>query len=404
MNLGFASPVSLQLLRHLVANGEDLPPGYQFGPAADWVQELVKRGHHVTLYTTAKEIDAPKSFRGDGITIRIAKQRSSGTGRDFFAVEREQLTRMMAENPCEMIHAHWTYQFALAALGTGIPTLVTVHDLPWKVLSHFRDLHRVSRLLMAYEVAARGKHFTAVSSDAASHFHSYFNPWAKIAVIPNGLPDRIFELSGRFSRSDSDETVFATILQGWSRRKNAVAALKAFQIVRNEIPDARLMMFGTDYEERGQAHQWAIQNNLDSGVNFIGVLPYRELLERISAQVDVVVHPSLDEAFSMTALEMLALGKVFIAGRDTPGMSEMLDSGRSGVLVDVRQPEAIARVMIQLSRDKEYRNRIAASAFKRASSCYRLDEAMKQYEDLYSKIIHTSPVNTEILGSSLQLP
>jgi glycosyltransferase involved in cell wall biosynthesis len=401
MNLGFASPVSLQLLRHLVEDGENLPPGYQFAPSADWVQELMKRGHHVSLYTTAREIDAPKTFRGDGITIRIAMQRSNGAGRDFFAAERKQLKQMMTSDRCQMIHAHWTYQFALAALASDIPTLITVHDLPWKVLGHFRDFHRASRLLMAYQVATLGKHFTAVSSDAASHFHRYFNPLAKITVIPNGLPDRILKLRSQPLSSDRSEMVFATILQGWSRRKNAMAALRAFQIVRGEIPNIRLQMIGTDYEQHGKAHQWAIQENLDAGVSFVGLLPYRELLERVNKEVDVIVHPSLDEAFSMTALEVMAMGKVFVAGKNTPGMREMLDFGKSGVLVDVRKPAEIAKAMLQLIRDRGYRNHIGENAFHRASSQYRLDGVMSRYEDLYSTVIRTSAVNIGALGSSL---
>ena len=391
MRIGFASPVSLQLLRPLVQDGEQLPPGYQFAPAADWVQELVRRGHHVTVYTTAREIAAPKTFHGDGLTIRIASQRKHGTGKDFFAAEREQLTQMMKPDGCHVIHAHWTYQFALAALATGIPTLVTIHDLPWKVLGHFRDFHRIARLLMAYQVAQRGRCFTAVSQDAAMHFRRYLAPWAKVSVIPNGLPDAIFKMGEQSTRQAVTTIIFACILQGWSRRKNGKAALKAFRLVRRQVPNAQLKMFGTDFEAHGPAQNWAAANGLDAGVKFLGRLPYNQLLQTVSDGIDAIVHPSLDEAFSMTALEALALKKVIIAGVATPGMCEMLDFGKSGILVDVRDPAAIARAMLRVAGDKEYRGRVAQSGFNRASSKYRLGSVISQYESLYSGILQAGP-------------
>jgi glycosyltransferase involved in cell wall biosynthesis len=399
MNLGFASPVSLKLLRHLVDHGDHLPHGYQFAPSADWVQELMNRGHHVFLYTTAREIDAPRTFRGDCITIRIARQRCSGTGRDLFALERNQLKEMMLEDRCQVIHAHWTYQFALAALSSQIPTLITIHDLPWKVLSHFRDFHRAARLLMAYQVALRGEYFTAVSKDAASHFQRYLNPRARITVIPNGLPDSVFKLGARSKRKDGGAIRFASVLQGWTRLKNAQAALKAFGIVRSEFPNAEFHMFGLDYEQGGPAQQWAIRNGLNTGVTFIGPLKYEELLARVATDVDIVVHPSLNEAFSMTALEGLALKKVFIAGRETSGMQEMLDLGNSGILVDVTNPSAIAEAMVRVARDNTFREQVAQRGFDRASSLYRLGAVISQYEAQYSSILEDSAAGTGLRRS-----
>ena len=63
------------------------------------------------------------------------------------------------------------------------------------------------------------------------------------------------------------------------------------------------------------------------------------LQSSVSDEVDVVVHPSLDEAFSMTVLESMALAKPVIAGRDTPGIRQALRGGDAGVLTDVRDSQ-----------------------------------------------------------------
>ncbi|MDR3762481.1 MAG: glycosyltransferase family 4 protein [Acidobacteriota bacterium] len=384
LNLGFAAPVTLSLLQDLLPG--KLPSGYNFAPSAAWVRELLCRGHRVTLYSLSREISEPLTVKGESLTVRLAPWRKQGTGRDRFRLERACLRRLMAEDGCELIHAHWTYEFALAALDTGLPTLVTIHDLPWRVLATFRDAHRAARLLMAYEVAWRGKHFTAVSEDAARHFRRYLKPGAKIDVVPNGMPDATFDIAKTHARRGAGP-VFATVLQGWSRRKNPMAALRAFQQVRAIRPEARLLMFGQDFEAGGTAQRWAREQGMEGGVTFAGAMDYEALLPRISEEVDVVVHPSLDEALSMTALESLALRKPFLAGKDTPGMRQILDDGRAGVLVDASDPMSIAAAMLRLASDEDLRRNIAAAGYQRVQHEFRLKGVMDRYENLYCEML-----------------
>ena len=386
MNLGFATPVSLQRLRPLVAEGDRLPQGSTFAPAADWVRELLRRGHYVTLYTTAPDISSPLTFRGDSILIRIVPLRSKGTGRDLFSAERRLLGQLMREDCCTLIHAHWTYEFALAALASGIPTLVTIHDQPWKVLRHFRDAHRVARLLMAYKTALCARHFAAVSAGAAGHFRRYLNPGACIEVIPNGVPNALFELGRHDHCPVNHRTRFATILQGWTRLKNGAAALAAFAKARESIPGATLAMFGLDYEPGGPAQQWAIRNRLAEAVSFVGPLNYEELLTHVSAEVDILLHPSLNETFSMTILECMALHKPVLVGLHTSGMREMLGQ-EGGMFVDVSDPSSIAQSMIRLARDHDLCHFLSRHAFERARRLYRLETVIDRYEALYRQVL-----------------
>ncbi len=387
MKLGFATPISLRPLQHLVERGEHLPAGYEFAPAVDWLHELLRQGHSVTVYTTARDIGSDATFTdGDRLTVRIVRARRSGAGRDLFRAERAALTCMMAADACDVIHAHWTYEFALAALASGRPTLITVHDLPWNVLRYFRDGHRLAKVAMAYHTAWQGRHFTAVSADAARHFRRYFAPWARVAVVPNGLPDAVFAEPCAAPRPPDTGITFATNLQGWSARKNAAAALRAFAAVRQQIPDARLLMFGKDYEAGGTASQWASRQRLTAGVSFVGQLSYSDLLGRMAKDVDVLVHPSLDESFSMASLEAMALRNPVIAGAQTPGVREVLGYGSAGVLVDVTRPQALAAAMIRLATDPAHLSCVAEAGYARASGAFRLRTVFCLYQALYQQL------------------
>lgn len=387
MNIAICAPVDLhELARFNGQSTDNLPSGLGSTATTPLIVEFLRRGHQVEVFTLHKGLEKEETFRWGNLQVFVGPCRENHLARNFFRPEIDYLTRAISESRPRFVHAHWTYEFALAAIRSRIPTVTTIHDLPWKVLQHFRDPYRMVRLIMAYEVAVRGKYFTAVSSDAAAHFRRLFNPAAQITVISNGLPDSVFELGCHLSPSARQEPVFATVLQGWSRRKNPESALKAFQIVRHRIPNARLLMFGFGYEVDGEAHRWATQCGLDAGVTFEGPLPYNDLLSRIKNEVDSIVHPSLDESFSLAAAEAMALRKPVIAGGQTAGVREVLGFGENGVLVDVSNPSRIAEQMIRLAEDEVYRNRVAESGFARASSLYRLKKVAEQYECLYERI------------------
>ena len=175
----------------------------------------------------------------------------------------------------------------------------------------------------------------------------------------------------------------ATVLQGWSRRKNGEAALKAFALCRRVKADMRLLAMGRDYEMGGPAHGWAVQHGVAEGVTFVGLLPYDDLLRTMKAEVDVLIHPSLDEAFSMTIVEAMALQIAVVAGSDTPGVLEALDGGRAGAITDVRNPEAIADAVLQLSNDAALRLDLGRTGRARVLERYTAEVVVPQYEEVY---------------------
>ena len=336
MNIAFCSPVDLHALARF--SGEDtigVPSGLGSTAATPLVIELLKRGHRVQVFTLHRGLREEKSYRWGNLNVYVGPCRENHLARDFFRPEIACMTRAIRECRPELVHAHWTYEFALASIRSGTPTLTTIHDLPWRVFQHFRDAYRFVRLLMAYDVAFHGEHFTAVSNDAAVHFQRLLNPATKITVIGNGLPDAIFEMGSFAPKCVTREPVFATVLQGWSRQKNPEIALKAFQIAKREIPGARLRMFGAGYEMNGEAFQWAAQRGLEAGVEFVGNLPRDQLLCRLKEQADILLHPALHESFSLTAAEAMALRIPVIAGKQSTGVREVLGFGEGGVLVDV---------------------------------------------------------------------
>jgi glycosyltransferase involved in cell wall biosynthesis len=344
------------------------------------IMELVRRGHVVTAFTLSDHVQ--KGVFYDWGTLRVFVGPNTRF-RYLYRPEISYLRRVIKDDAPRFVHANWTYEFALGALASGVPTVTTIHDLPWNVLRYVMHIGIFVRLLMAYMVAFKGTNFTAVSPDAARHFRRWLRPGTQIAVVPNFTADWIFDL-GRTGNSRKDRPfTFLTILQGWSRRKNGKCALRAFQLAQKSLPDARLLMIGLGYETGGAAHRWATAKGLAKGVSFQGTMQYGALVRFVMQEADVLVHPSVEESFSLAVLEAMALKKAVIAGKRTPGTHWVLDEGRVGLLVDVRDPEEIAAAMQRLASDPELRKTTAEAAFEHAWKNYSADVVVPQYEALY---------------------
>ena len=81
----------------------------------------------------------------------------------------------------------------------------------------------------------------------------------------------------------------------------------------------------------------------------------------------------------MTIAEALSVGLPVIAGRMTAGVPWQLDDGKAGVLVDVNDPESMARAVLDLTTDPTRWAGFSAAARARARSIFAANRVVDQY-------------------------
>lgn len=397
LKLGIAGPLSLAPLAKYLNSGHrdgPIPSGLGGSPVVNLIEAMLRQGRQVVVFTLDRSVDREVVLEGEQIKFCIGPYRHSGRARDLFSAERAYLVHAIERERPDLVHAHWTYEFAMAALDSACPALVTAHDAPFKIVRRRPDPYRVLRLCMAWKVARRARHLTAVSSHVADHFRRYFRYRYPIHVVPNAVAPECFDLGRlRLSHPRSGPFTVAAALTGWKGLKNGPVALQAFGILRRTVPEARLLLFGQDYAPGGPAERWARARALALNLEFAGAVPNAILLRRLASDVDVLLHPSLEESFGMAIAEGMALGLPIVAGRTSGAVPGMLEHGAAGVLVDVKSPRAIAGALTRLAAEPRSRREIGQAAFTCACGRFRGEDVLAHYDRIYRNLCRVTSDN-----------
>lgn len=385
--LGYATPRELVEFLSPGTRADELPPGIGGTPVNLLTKELLRRGRRVALFTLDPTLSQEMVLRGPRLTVSIAPFRKKHPARDFFAAERRWMLQAVQRERPDILHAQWTYEYSLTAQASGLPTVITAHDAPWNVLRHNFIPFRIARTLMAYRVLSRASRVVAVAPYVADHLRRYMLYRGPRLVIPNGMPRELFERARTNGRTN-DRITFASTLMGWSGRKNGEVLIRAFASVLSQMPSVRLLMFGYGHGAGEEAEKWAVERGWEKGIEFHGQVAHSALLERLSTEVDVLVHPALEEAQPMALIEAMALGIPVIAGRYSGGVPWTLDDGKAGLLIDVTKSDEMAQAMLHMARAEEDRRTWGEKGRRFAEKRFHIgavaDAWEAQYEELAS--------------------
>jgi glycosyltransferase involved in cell wall biosynthesis len=120
--------------------------------------------------------------------------------------------------------------------------------------------------------------------------------------------------------------------------------------------------------------------------NFIHFRGFVQDMEPEWASMDALVMPSDHEGLPMTLLEAL-LRKVPVVAHNAGGIPEVLDHGKSGVLVDNHSATGYADKLAQLIKQPEMARQLAANGHSHVKREFSKRENVQKYEALYRTIL-----------------
>lgn len=218
---------------------------------------------------------------------------------------------------------------------------------------------------------------TAISSALAVRAKNLGVEESRIAITPNGIDlDEVpVDIKSQKNR--------AIIVARLSWEKDHQSLLKAWGLVLKEIPEAKLVIVG-EGGERKNIEKTIDEMKMQNSVSLLGFLSHEEALIEIKRS-DVFVCPSLAEGLGNVFIEAQACGVPPIGTR-VGGIPDVIQDGRNGLLVEPRDPSAIAKAIIRVMKDDELRNKLSNFGLE-SSRAFSWDLILEKFRNIYLQIL-----------------
>lgn len=166
--------------------------------------------------------------------------------------------------------------------------------------------------------------------------------------------------------------------------KGVHVLIDAFAKLRARFPDAHLVIAGSSFFSGAvrtayESELARLAERLGDAVVFTGYLP-RSRLKDLYRACDVVVVPSIwPEPFGLVVLEAMAAGTCVVAS-NVGGLPEIIDHGRTGMLVGAGDPRALADAIAELLADPDRRHSIEREARETVARRFTWDRLVGEIE------------------------
>lgn len=202
----------------------------------------------------------------------------------------------------------------------------------------------------------------AVSRPAVEFVKQYFPGYYE--VIPNPIDLNRFANQAKPLPEFTDGKLNILFVgRIGERRKGLKFLLRAFNYIRQQVPNVRLIIVGKG-DTKG--YERYLRNNNIEDVVFTGFVS-DEMLPRYYKSAHVFCAPSTGgESFGIVLVEAMASGLPIVAS-DIPGYASVVQHGKQGVLVEPKNIEMLAMSLIRLLADSELRDKMSQEGREKAA-------------------------------------
>jgi glycosyltransferase involved in cell wall biosynthesis len=160
--------------------------------------------------------------------------------------------------------------------------------------------------------------------------------------------------------------------------KNHETLIAAASTLAHSHPHLRYQIVG-DGARRAALEHLAELRGVGGAVEFLG---HREDVPALLARADLFVLPSRSEAFPNGAIEAMAAGLPVVCSA-VGGLLDLVTPGRTGLLVDPADPQALAAAIRSLVDDPALAQAMGTAARDEVLSRYSFERMVRAFEDIY---------------------
>ncbi len=298
--------------------------------------------------------------------------------------ERMRLKRRVRMVAPEIVHGQPTAEFLLAATGTGLPNVITIHGLVAKesaTLARWRPGRAAGAMREALNQKAikRAQNIISISSYVEEYVARLTD--VKCWPIPNPIEPEFFQVAPA-----SREGLRILCVGIVSDRKNQLWLVEACAaLAAAGVPfECRIVgRFSPGYEAviRPRVESSGLKDQL----RLIGPVGEQELLGHY-AWSNLIVLPSREETSPLSLIQGMACGRP-VFGAEAAGIPRLLDGGTYGTLFPLDHPDTLAQRLQAFARNGDPYWNIAARSRAFAENNFEPGAVAARTARLYRSIL-----------------
>ena len=346
-----------------------------------WVQHFVAAGHECDVISfRPAHIEGARVHHVDG---------AEPLGKARYLLHARRVRALVRELAPDVVHAmHLTSYGFLAALAGGRPLLVSVWGtdvLEAPTLTPFH--HWLTRYALA-----RADVITATGLHLATETTRYTPPHTPVTVVPYGVDIESFRPAD--PPREHGERIVIGAAGRLSPEKGLTYLIDAFATLKQRHGERVRLRIAGEGPERGRLEAQARRLGIEDAVEFTGWLQHPAQapgpgpgLPEFLQSLDVFAMPSIWEGFGVAAAEASSAGLPVVA-TDVYGIPDVVRHNLTGLLVQPRDPGALAAALSGLVDDPDRRAALGVAGREYVTSHYDWRVNAAQMDAIYDQLVH----------------
>jgi glycosyltransferase involved in cell wall biosynthesis len=357
---------------------------------------FAERGHEMHLISFA-EMSPDDVLRFEKIGIKV----HGSTGlvhfkKPWYTLRDLRFVRsVLRRERIDILHSHYLGTNAwYGALSRFHPHIITVMGADVTGPKWKPDQNIQSKVLTPFALR-HADHITSWSRIMAEIVRPYCGPKTQIDVIHGGIHLERFQpgekpthLLERYRLTASEKLIFSPRLMRPLYNIDKIA--EAFCTLRTNDPRIRLMIVAPEHiidrEYKENIAALLSKHGVEKAVNIIGPLDHSEIADHYRLADVTLSIPDIDGT-PMSVLESMACGTPTVIGNLPDYDREYFENEKTTLMVDVKDPDAIAAAITCYFDNSELSRRITEEARSRVVASGGYEYQMEKMDTIYRQVL-----------------
>lgn len=291
----------------------------------------------------------------------------------------------------EIVHAH-TWYTSLAGFYSknlyDVKLVMTVHSLepkrPWKIEA-MGNAYRLSTWAERAGLSACDRIIAVSKEDKKDIMDCYGIENNRVEVIPNGIDIEKYKRREDFSVLEKYgvKKPYVLFLGRLSRQKGVFETVRASDSFPKNV---KLVLVTSRADEKGIENELAKEVYKRENIIWINKMLTEDEAVALYSSAEVFTSPSIYEPFGIVNLEAMACGTPVVSTK-VGGIKDVVSDGKTGILVNPRNPEEVAEAVNKLLADKELAKNMGEKGRRRVEKEFSWERIAERTLALYKSIL-----------------